>query len=75
MNFFKNEDKDPLNYEGAIGLLRFHYDYQNKHFGHMGDFHIEKFHNVGIDRLNEMVNTIIEIEDMAENLNFKQKEI
>ena len=55
--------------------MRFHYDYQNKHYGHMGDFHIEKFHNVGIDRLNEMVNTIIEIEDMAENLNFKQEEI
>ena len=31
-------------------VWRFHYDYQNKHYGHMGDFHIEKFHNVGIDR-------------------------
>lgn len=75
MNFFKKEDKDPMNYEGAVGLLRFHYDYQNKNYGHMEDFHIEKFHNVGIDHLNEMVDKIIEIEEIAENLNFKQEEI
>ena len=74
MGFFKNEEKDPIKYEGAIKMLRFHYDYQNFNYGHMGDFNIEKFHNVGIDRLNEMVNTIIEIEDMAENLNFNRKE-
>ena len=74
MNFFKKEDKETMNYEGAVGLLRFHYDYQNKNYGHMEDFHIEKFHNVGIDQLNEMVNKIIEIEEIAENLNFNRKE-
>ena len=38
-----------------------YYDYQNNHYGHMGDFHTEKFHNVGIDRLNEMINTIMKL--------------
>lgn len=74
MGFFKNEEKDPIKYEGAIKMLRFHYDYQNFNYGHMGDFNIEKFHNVGIDNLNQMIDTIIEIEDIAENLNFNRKE-
>ena len=74
MDFFKKEDKESLDYERAIWLLRFHYDYQNNNYGHIGDFQIKKFHNVGIDRLNSMVKTIIEIEEMSENLNFKRKE-
>ena len=74
MDFFIKKDKGPLDYQGAIGLLRFHYDYQNNNYGHIGNFQIKKFHNVGIDLLNNMVDTIIEIEEMSENLNFKRKE-
>ena len=74
MDFFKKEEKESLDYEKAIWLLRFHYDYQNNNYGHMRGFQIKKFHNVGIDQLNSMVNTIIEIEEISENLNFKRKE-
>jgi hypothetical protein len=74
MDFFKKEDKVHLDYEQTICLLRFHYDYQNNNYGHIGNFQIKKFHNVGIDLLNNMVDTIIEIEEMSENLNFKRKE-
>ena len=74
IKFFEKEDKDTLNYEDAIRLLRFHYDYQNNNYGHIGDFQIKKFYNVGIDGLNDMIDTIIEIEKMSKNLNFKRKE-
>lgn len=67
------EKKDLLNYEQVYALLKFHYDYQNKYNGHLKKFDASHFHSSDIIVLNQMIDKIIEIENLTEELSFKEE--